>query len=83
MFDKTKLSRDYEIQPLKPIEDIPQKDLEYLYNYSGLTKTAICKYLPCCTAKLYKFIKKYNIKKKVDSLDASTLGKVDWGEIAA
>ena len=77
MFDKTKLSRDYEKEPLSKYEDVPQKDLEYLYRDSRLTKNEICKYLPCCTAKLYRLIKKYNIIKKVEHLDESITNKID------
>lgn len=81
MLDKSKLSRDYEKEPLGSWEDIPEQDLRYLYCDSGMTKTDICKYLPCCTAKLYRLVKKYNIHKKVQGVDPALLVKVDWSRL--
>ena len=81
MLDKTKLSRDYEKEPLGRWEDIPEQDLRYLYCDSGMNKLDICKYLPCCTAKLYRLVKKYNIHKKVQGVDPALLAKVDWSRL--
>lgn len=81
MLDKTKLSRDYEKEPLGSWEDIPEQDLRYLYCDSGMNKTDICKYLPCCTAKLYRLVKKYKIHKKVQGVDPALLAKVDWSRL--
>ena len=81
MFDKSKLSRDYEKDPLSSTEDIIESDLRYLYCESGLTKTDICKYLHCCTTKLYRLVKKYNITKKVTEINTMYLNKIDWSRL--
>lgn len=78
MLDKSKLSRDYEKEPLLTNEDITEEDLRYLYCESGLTKTDICKYLHCCTAKLYRLVKKYNITKKVTEINTAYLNRINW-----
>ena len=69
--DKSKLFRNYELNPLqsgcnqytnKP--ELPYKeDLEYLYIELNIPRNELCKYFKCGPTKWKKWMKYYNIKK--------------------
>lgn len=61
--DLTKLSRNYESQPLSLKEDIPLEDFKYLYIEENLTKKEVAQFFKCSANKVKRTIDENNFKK--------------------
>ena len=71
MWDKNKLSRDFEKNPIKKGEPICKEDLTYLRMELNLTNKEIAAILGCPTCKIDHFSFKHGLKKTKEQKNVS------------
>ena len=69
--DYTKLTRNYELNPIKQKEQLIYEDVYYLYWELNLTKQQVAKILGCSDKRIYNFAKQNNLIKTQEMITQS------------